>query len=319
MHGLECSSSAFVVSGPNVSLAYELSDRGYDVYIGNARGNTYSRKHRKLMPSDPNFWLFDWHEIALYDLPAMIDFALYKSKAKKLKYFGHSQGGTVFLVLNSLKPEYSAKIESGHLLAPGCFMSNTISPIFKTVAPVLGIPNEYASQTGFNVEPTNKTLEMFGYQTCITESVDPVICNNLLVLFTGYYTGNMNQQFMSAYLENTPNGASIRQFLHFLQVVFSEGFGQFNYGQAQNIQKYGSVSPPQYPLENIKVPTYFYYSNNDLIIVPEDIDRCAAAISGNFMKGKRLVALGTFTHMDFLYANETIIKEYLYNDLFNDL
>lgn len=30
---------------------------------------------------------------------------------------GHSQGGTVFLVLNSMLPEYNAKFSSAHLLA----------------------------------------------------------------------------------------------------------------------------------------------------------------------------------------------------------
>lgn len=59
-HGLLCSSGDWVLMGPEKGLAYLLADRGYDVWLGNARGNTYSRNHTKWNPDvdKKEFWDF---------------------------------------------------------------------------------------------------------------------------------------------------------------------------------------------------------------------------------------------------------------------
>jgi lysosomal acid lipase/cholesteryl ester hydrolase len=37
---------------------YLLADAGYDVWLGNARGNTYCRRHVKLTAQNKKFWDF---------------------------------------------------------------------------------------------------------------------------------------------------------------------------------------------------------------------------------------------------------------------
>lgn len=60
MHGLLSSSADWVIMGPEKGLAFLLADLGYDVWMGNARGNTYSRKHNKFNPDKKKkkFWNF---------------------------------------------------------------------------------------------------------------------------------------------------------------------------------------------------------------------------------------------------------------------
>ena len=43
------------------SLAYILADSGFDVWLGNVRGNDYSRRHLKHTPNQSIFW--NWRSV----------------------------------------------------------------------------------------------------------------------------------------------------------------------------------------------------------------------------------------------------------------
>lgn len=59
MHGLLGSSQNFIMFGRSKSLAYSLTEQGYDIWLGNNRGNTFSRTHKNITANaDPNFWDF---------------------------------------------------------------------------------------------------------------------------------------------------------------------------------------------------------------------------------------------------------------------
>jgi len=42
----------------HILIAFLLAEKGYNVWLGNARGTTYSRKHVNLTTSDPAYWRF---------------------------------------------------------------------------------------------------------------------------------------------------------------------------------------------------------------------------------------------------------------------
>jgi pimeloyl-ACP methyl ester carboxylesterase len=89
-HGLLGSSKSFLLH--NNSLAFYLAENGFDVWLGNVRGNFFGLEHEKLETNSSEFWSFSFNEIGFYDLPAIIDKMLSVTGSEKLFYVGHSQG-----------------------------------------------------------------------------------------------------------------------------------------------------------------------------------------------------------------------------------
>jgi lysosomal acid lipase/cholesteryl ester hydrolase len=53
---------SFILNKPDVTPAFHAVNQGYDVWLGNSRGNNNSTKHVKLdMKKDPKkYWDFGW-------------------------------------------------------------------------------------------------------------------------------------------------------------------------------------------------------------------------------------------------------------------
>lgn len=59
-------------------------------------------------------------------------------------------------------------------------------------------------------------------------------------------------------------GASWKSIYHFCQVYRNKGiFQYYDYGTEKNQRLYGSANPPEYPVENIKLPIYMITSSDD--------------------------------------------------------
>jgi len=83
-HGLLDSATTWVMNMPDESLGFILADAGFDVYLGNARGNTYSATNKYYSPDSKEFWdLVDFDNMVSQDLPTMLN-KLSKSVDRRL-------------------------------------------------------------------------------------------------------------------------------------------------------------------------------------------------------------------------------------------
>ena len=82
--------------------AFEAARQGYDVWLGNFRGNKFSRAHVTLDPdTDMDYWKFSWAEMGKYDIPAMLGFIKQTTGSQRVAYVGHSMGTTAMFYLMS--------------------------------------------------------------------------------------------------------------------------------------------------------------------------------------------------------------------------
>jgi len=128
-HGFLQNSEAWIAPGPNRALPYILSRNGYDVWLGNNRGNKYSYKHVSFSPNQDEFWDFCIDELAWHDLPAMIGYVLETTGAQKLSYVGFSQGTAQAFAAFSTNMELAAKIKIFIALAPASRVNALHNPI----------------------------------------------------------------------------------------------------------------------------------------------------------------------------------------------
>ncbi|XP_075538765.1 gastric triacylglycerol lipase-like isoform X2 [Dermacentor variabilis] len=260
MTGLLADSASIVLDFPKQSLGYVLADNGYDVWLGNVRGNTYGKKHKNLDVKSKKFWNFSFHEHAIFDVPAQVDYVLKETKHKDLLYIGVSQGTLIFFTMLSEKPWYNDRIKAFAGLAP----------FFKLAH--------------LKVPP--------------------------LAVFSPYAEAPLSR--IPVYLCHMPAGTSMKNIIHYDQLVISKKFQKFDYGAFYNKDYYGKRSVPEYELSNVQTDLGIFWSAGDEFVPPEDVRELLASLQRH-VKKSYYIDDPFYTHVHFLVSTTNGI--YLHKEL----
>lgn len=304
-HGIECSSADWVTPSPKKGLPYLLADRGYDVWLGNNRGNRYSRNHTTLDPTSDakNFWNFSWHEIGMIDVPEMIDYILSVTNKTSLYHIGHSQGTTTYYVMCSERPEYNSKVEAHISLAPIGYMNHAVSPVIRFAALFQKLLQVLIKLfRSYELLPQGNLLNLYLKNNCKPGNLQ-FICSDFLFMIFGFGKDQLNTTLLPVVLNHFPAGSSSKQAIHYMQEMNSGKFRQYDYGLINNKIKYNSTTPPNYQLENISSKVYLFWSKNDWLSNEKDVKRLAKRLPNS---EEILINNPKWTHLDYLWGIDVV-------------
>eukprot|EP00747_Dinoflagellata_sp_TGD_P179326 gnl/TRDRNA2_/TRDRNA2_29974_c0_seq1.p1 gnl/TRDRNA2_/TRDRNA2_29974_c0~~gnl/TRDRNA2_/TRDRNA2_29974_c0_seq1.p1 ORF type:complete len:457 (+),score=41.75 gnl/TRDRNA2_/TRDRNA2_29974_c0_seq1:58-1428(+) len=295
LHGIEDASPTWFSSGRK-ALAPLLYDNGFDVWMGNMRGNQYSQQHDTLETSDPSFWNFTCIDIGEVDVPATVAYILNVTNRSSLSMVGHSLGTSTLAAA-------LAGRRSGEYLRPRVNLCVLLSPIITTkdtrgLLTWYGLPRfsrylETLPYKNLNARRPKGTMlwrqvKRLAYSAAM--SVGPLkhmrdrLKHDLTDFVFRLTWGNSTLDAQQAldYTKNyLPAGASTKVFLHAAQQLrWSNGtFRKWDYQPEGNMLHYGQTTPPLVALSNVTVPMALFFAGNKDPVVGslKNMDICREA------------------------------------------
>ncbi|CAJ0568111.1 unnamed protein product, partial [Mesorhabditis spiculigera] len=310
-HGLEASSSNWITNLPSLAMGFMAADAGFDVWMGNVRGDEYSIGHKTLDPKSKAFWRFSWDEMVKYDLPTMINHALNTTGQDHLYYVGHSQGTLIMFSHLAVNLDFQTKIRQFHALAPVGTVKHIkglLEFIAKNFAPELDIFEKIFGDGPFL--PQDGLMRLIEKLFCSNDLTEKLLCGNLLFMIGGPESNQMNTTRLPVYISDMPGGTSTENILHWVQMVHTGLQQMYDWGsEAANKQHYGQTTPPIYDVSKIAVPTYLYWSDSDWLGDKQDIQdhllpnyNPKYLIENNYYKD--------FNHLDFIWGQRAAAEVY---------
>ncbi|XP_040293996.1 lysosomal acid lipase/cholesteryl ester hydrolase-like [Bufo bufo] len=303
-HGLLADGSNWVSNLANNSLGFILADAGYDVWIGNSRGNTWSRKHKTLSPDSEEFWAFSYDEMALLDLPAVINFILQKTGQEQIFYIGHSQGTTIGFIAFSSLPQLAKKVKMFFGLGPVATVKFATSPLAK-----LGLIPEFYFKELFGKRdffPQSYVLKWLVTSFCDHVVIWEEMCGNVFFIISGFNEKNLNMSRLNVYATHCPAGTSVKNMIHWAQAVKTGELKAFDYGTKGNIFHYNQTTAPLYSVKDMTIPTALWSGGNDWLADRNDVSLLLSQIS-NLVYHKELP---DWEHLDFIWGLDAADRMY---------
>ena len=289
-HGVFDSSDGWVCNGEAHSIPFVLAKHNFDVWLSNSRGNKYCKEHDQYDVNSFEFWQYSFHELGLYDVPAVIKYIRKINKSgEKIIYFGHSQGTSLmFSGLTQKFDFYKENVKLFVALAPVARLSNLGSTLLSILSAV-----SFHKLMNFMEKNANSLTNFFLGLISDDNSLE---CND--------------QNSLAVYLNHYPCGTSLKCLIHYVQIIQQKKFIYFDYRKEANWALYHRKTPPEYDLSVIKnFPIMLIGGEKDKLANPEDIKWLNLELKNNVIYFKIVPNMGHLSFMcgkDFSWFDEPL-------------
>ena len=293
-HGfLMCSEVWVCTPDPTCSLAFTLADAGYDVWLGNTRGNKYSCKHRKFKPSDYEFWDFSMDQLALFDMPDSVDYILSVTGAPSLTYIGFSQGTAQGFSGLSLSQSLNKKVNLFIALAPATKPKGLENRVINSL--VHASPEVIYLLFGHKAMLSSALF----WQSILSPATFAWILDLAMWFLFGWTSEFMD--YKNIVYRHLYSYSSVKIVVHWFQIMKTGNFQMYDDNPpvlpTAADSHYGHHIP-RYPTTGIQTPVAIFYGGRDTL---PDMDyilgQCSQIIS--------LLKIDEYEHLQFLWGRGT--------------
>ncbi|KAF8360982.1 hypothetical protein PRIPAC_87905 [Pristionchus pacificus] len=307
VHGMAGGASEFLLNPPPSCPAFLLADAGFDVFLMNHRGTTYSKRHESLKEWDNKYWQWTLDEMARYDSPAVIDRVLEISGEKGVYWVGHSQGTAMGYMTLADSPEYNSKVKGLFQLAPqgsGGYTTGIIRAAFwlyETAKPVVDFYRIAlgSHEVSFQFPLVYRPL----VRLCNIIPGGDQICDYATHYLFGPSSRTLNITRAPVYLSHIPSGTSTWNALHWAQLAVRRTVEHMDHNPAENVRRYGSETPPRYNYSRIDVPIYHFLGDADYLGTKAEMDNVLLKMLRKEVV-KELIIIPGYNHIDYVVADD---------------
>ncbi|CAI2369947.1 unnamed protein product [Moneuplotes crassus] len=272
-HGILDSADTWIMHYEDEAPAFVLANAGYDVWLGNTRGNKYSREHQTLNPdySDEKeeFWDFSFQEMAQYDVPANIDYIREETGKWRIGVMAHSQGTTqMYIRMTQDNSWWKWRVAVFVSLAGVARLDHCGSSLLTTLAQHESLIENIKRLGVYEMFPADYLQSAAFSRIC---KGFPIVCKLAIQLVANENKELDEEKRLATFMGHYPSGCSLKSLHHFSQILNSKRFQNFDYGKEKNLEIYGDEIPPEYDFSNIYGNKIIQvYGTADLLATPED-------------------------------------------------
>ncbi|KAI0600591.1 Alpha/Beta hydrolase protein [Biscogniauxia sp. FL1348] len=291
-HGLLMNSEVWVcLTDAKRCLPFVLVDQGFDVWLGNNRGNKYSKKSIKSSPTSTQFWNFSIDEFAFYDIPDTIQYILDTTRQPSLSYIGFSQGTAQSFASLAVHPRLNEQVNVFIALAPAMSPAGLNNGIVDAL--VKASPQVLFLLFGRRSILSSATM----WQSILYPPIFMRLIDMGLVFLFGWKTKNISASQKLAAYPHLYSFTSTKSVVHWFQIIRNKSFQMYD-DEVQTplgSNKYTKVA--KYPTRNIRTPIVLVYGGSDSLV---DIKVMLRELPNQTVATE----IPHYEHLDFLWARD---------------
>jgi lysosomal acid lipase/cholesteryl ester hydrolase len=294
-HGLLMNSEVWVcITEKERCLPFVLVEQGYDVWLGNNRGNKYSKKCTHHSPAQNEFWDFSMDQFAFHDIPDSINYILTTTGQPSLSYIGFSQGTAQAFATLSIHPMLNNKVDVFVALAPAMappgLASGIVSSLVKTNPEILFLLFGRRAILG-----STTMWSALLYPAIFAWFID----KSLSFLFNWQMRNILPHQKLAAY-PHLYSFTSTKSVVHWFQIIRNGTFQMFDDEVSTPLSlsqgsKYYKVA--KFPTRNIRTPIVLIYGGSDSLV---DIELMLKELPRHTVVRE----IKKYEHLDLLWASD---------------